>query len=297
MRRSLRGRLFLTSHPVHLINRRWGVLHPEHPPAISEAPLASTPPLQARRRRTLGPGTPPGNRSGQTNPLFALDTEQAPLLEVTSRDVFSNSPGLWGEEDSVSSGPSRPEDGPDSGSSLRLLLRARNGDREALDQLFGRLLPSLKRWTRGRFPRWARDGMGTTDVVQDAALNVLKRLGSFEPRRRGGLRAYLRQAVQNRIRDLIRHRVRRGGAPEDVSELAIPSRESPWSDLVSRDEAERYLDGLSRLSSEDQVLIVGRIDLGYDYDQLALVSGRSGPDAARMAVRRAIERLAREMDV
>ncbi|MBK5255883.1 MAG: sigma-70 family RNA polymerase sigma factor [Vicinamibacteria bacterium] len=181
-------------------------------------------------------------------------------------------------------------------SSLRLLLRAKNGDREALDRLFSDVLPSLRRWAHGRFPRWARDGMGTTDVVQDAAINVLRRLGTFEPRRRGGLRAYLRQAVQNRIRDLIRQRSRRGGAPEDIDDLQVSGSDSPWQDLVNRDETERYLKGLSRLPPEDQLLIVGRIDMGYDYDQLALVSGRSGPDAARMAVRRSIERLAREMD-
>ena len=193
--------------------------------------------------------------------------------------------------------PSDSRHGQGSGSSsLQLLLRAKNGDREALDQLFGELLPSLKRWAHGRLPRWARDGMGTTDVVQDAAINVMRRLGSFEPRRRGGLRAYLRLAVQNRIRDLIRQRNRRGGAPDDVSELPLPSKDSPWRDFVTKEETERYLGGLSRLSPEDQVLIVGRIDMGYDYDQLAVVSGRPGPDAARMAVRRAIERLAQEMD-
>lgn len=175
-------------------------------------------------------------------------------------------------------------------------MRARDGDREALDQLFGQILPSLKRWAHGRLPMWARDGVGTTDVVQDAAINVLKRLDRFEPRRRGALRAYLRQSVQNRIRDLIRQRNRRGGAPDDVESVSLAGPDSPWKDLVTRDETERYLRGLGRLSAEDQMLIVGRIDLGYDYDQLAVASGRTSPDAARMAVRRAIERLAREMD-
>ncbi|MEO8502071.1 MAG: sigma-70 family RNA polymerase sigma factor, partial [Vicinamibacteria bacterium] len=177
-------------------------------------------------------------------------------------------------------------------SSLELLIKAKNGDREALDRLFADLWPSLRRWAHGRLPRWARDGVGTTDLVQDAALNVLQRLGKFEARRRGGLRAYLRQSVQNRVRDLIRQRQRRGGAPEDVADLPLASNASPFVDVVGQDETERYLKGLSRLSAEDQVLIVGRIDLGYDYDQLAVASGRRGPDAARMAVRRAIERLA-----
>jgi RNA polymerase sigma factor (sigma-70 family) len=192
--------------------------------------------------------------------------------------------------------PAENEGAGSATSSLKLLLRARNGDREALNRLFGEILPSLRRWAHGRLPPWARDGVGTTDVVQDAALNVLKRLDRFEPRRRDALRAYLRQAVQNRIRDLIRQRSRRGGAPEDIDGLQLLAPDSPWNDLVTRDETERYLRGLDSLSPEDQVLIVGRIDMGYDYEQLAAVSGRRGADAARMAVRRAIERLAREMD-
>lgn len=181
-------------------------------------------------------------------------------------------------------------------SSFELLIKAKNGDREALDRLFGDIWSSVRRWAHGRFPRWARDGMGTTDLVQDAALHVFQRLGKFEPRRRGGLRAYLKLSVQNRVRDLIRQRQRRGGAPQDVADIRLTSRESPYHELVSKSERERYIKGLSRLSPEDQVLIVGRIEMGYDYDQLAIASGRRGPDAARMAVRRAIERLAREMD-
>jgi RNA polymerase sigma-70 factor (ECF subfamily) len=139
--------------------------------------------------------------------------------------------------------------------------------------------------------------VGTADVVQDAALNVLNRLHSFEPARRRALQAYLRQAVQNRIRDLIRQRQRRGGVPTDIADVELRSLETPLQSLIHKDEAERYLLGLARLSSEDQALIVGRIDLGYDYQQLAVVTGRPGPDAARMAVKRAIERLARKMEM
>jgi RNA polymerase sigma factor (sigma-70 family) len=181
-------------------------------------------------------------------------------------------------------------------SSLRLLLRAKDGDPDALERLFSGLLPALRRWTHGRLPQWARDGVGTTDVVQDAALNALRGLRRFEPRRRNGLEAYLRQAIQNRIRDLIRQRRRRGGPPDDVTEIDLPSHGSPLDSLIARRDSERYLAGLSQLSSDDQMLIVGRIDLGYDYEQLALVGKRPSPNAARMAVKRAIERLVEQMD-
>ena len=55
-------------------------------------------------------------------------------------------------------------------------------------------------------------------------------------------------------------------------------------------------EALSRLKNDDQTLIVGRLELGYSYDQLALVVGKSSPDAARVALRRALARLVEEMN-
>jgi hypothetical protein len=43
------------------------------------------------------------------------------------------------------------------------------------------------------------------------------------------------------------------------------------------------------------MLVVGRIELGFNYDQLALISGRATPEAARQAVRRAVKKLAERM--
>jgi hypothetical protein len=42
-------------------------------------------------------------------------------------------------------------------------------------------------------------------------------------------------------------------------------------------------------------LIVGRIELGYNYEQLALIRNKATPGAARQAVRRAIIKLAEKM--
>ena len=104
-----------------------------------------------------------------------------------------------------STGPGMPSayEGWAASSTRRLLARARDGDREALDQVFQRVLGSLRRWAHGRLPRWARDGLETADVVQQASVKVLVRIPYFEPRHRHALRAYLRQAVRNEIRDQI----------------------------------------------------------------------------------------------
>lgn len=59
-------------------------------------------------------------------------------------------------------------------STLSLLTRARAGDAEALDELFARYLPLLRRWAAGRLPRALRDLADTPDLVQDTMLQVFK---------------------------------------------------------------------------------------------------------------------------
>jgi RNA polymerase sigma factor (sigma-70 family) len=178
--------------------------------------------------------------------------------------------------------------------SLRLFVRARVGDSSALSRLFARLLPSLQRWARRRLPSWARRRMDTGDLVQDAFLNLFRRMGQVEPRRQGALRAYLQESIRNRIRD----EVRRAGLVE-TSQGAVSGFAdtgiSPLDGAIANESVERYREGLTRLDPGDQELIVGRIELGFSYEQLALATGRSSPDAARVAVRRALLRLAQEI--
>ena len=178
--------------------------------------------------------------------------------------------------------------------SLRLLLRARSGDRDALEQLFERLVPSLKRWATGRLPRWARDGVDTGDMVQEALANTLRRLPEFAPRRQKALQAYLRQAIRNRIRDELRRHDRRAPLVRiDNLELAAPG--SLMDETIERDNLARYQEGLGRLAEPDRELIVARLELGYSYAQMALATGRPSEDAARMALKRALVKLAEEM--
>src|SRR5688500_18953106 len=100
--------------------------------------------------------------------------------------------------------PPIPDQPARADTTIRLLEQAREGDTAALDALFARYVGPLRRWASGRLPRWARDAADTQDLVQDTLLQTLKRIGDFESRREGALQAYLRQAVMNRIKDLIR---------------------------------------------------------------------------------------------
>ena len=181
-------------------------------------------------------------------------------------------------------------------SSLRLLLRARRGDRAAREALAARYFPWLRRWARGRLPYWARDGVDTSDLVQDTLLQTFKRIAKFEPQRDGALRAYLRLAVDNRIRDEMRRVARRPRVdPSETTDLLVDGGPTPLEQFITDETWGRYLQGLQRLSPRERRLIVGRAEMGYSYKQLALIDGRSSPDAARMALRRALLRLSDEM--
>lgn len=180
-------------------------------------------------------------------------------------------------------------------SSLRLLRRARDGDRLALDALFQRQLPPLLRWAHGRLPRWARTASDTADLVQDALLQTFRRLDRFEPRGHHALQAYLRRAIQNRITDEVRRGVRTPGDQSQGDAVHAARTPSPLDAAIHEESTARYRRGLASLRADDRSLIVGRIELGYSYEQLALACGRVTPDASRVAVRRALVRLAEMM--
>lgn len=181
-----------------------------------------------------------------------------------------------------------------SDTSLDLLERAKGGDRHALDILIARYLPRLRRWAHGRLPSWARDLAETQDLVQETVFKAFTQVERFEIRGEGALQAYLRQALLNRIRTEMRRAGRRplAGALDPQTEDAGPS---PLEAAIGREAVERYEDGLSRLRPEDREAIIGRLELGLTNEELADALGKPTPNAARMAVERALLRLAKEM--
>jgi RNA polymerase sigma-70 factor (ECF subfamily) len=181
-------------------------------------------------------------------------------------------------------------------STSRLLRRARQGDAQAASTLFRRHGLWLRQWARGRLPQWARVIHDTADVVQDALLHTFRRLDRFEDRGKGALRAYLCRAVDNRIRDVMRSVARRpvDALDESAFDLATPAP-SPYDDAAIAERERRYKRALEALTDEERQLVVGRLELGYNYEQVALVAGRPSAEAARQAVRRAVTKLAGEM--
>lgn len=179
-------------------------------------------------------------------------------------------------------------------STVELLQRVKQGDHGALEILLERHLPRLRRWASGRLPQYVRDGSDTEDLVQETVIQTLRTIEGFEYRREGALQAYLRQALYNRIRDRIRQ-ARRRPRLETVDEEEPFKGESPLEQAIGRQTTERYEAALAALQPGDREAIVGRIELGYDYTELAVALAKPTSEAARKAVGRAVLRLAEKM--
>jgi RNA polymerase sigma-70 factor (ECF subfamily) len=182
----------------------------------------------------------------------------------------------------------------DAHSTLELLALAKRGDQKALESLFARYARPLRRWAHGRLPKWARDVSDTPDLVQDVLLETFKRIEHFEPRSEVALQAYLRQAVMNRVRDELRRHRRRPGTVE-LDSRHVDDGPSPLETAVGEETIERYDEALQRLQESERDLIVGRVELGLSYEELADLLDKPSPEAARKAAQRALVRLAEEM--
>jgi len=181
-------------------------------------------------------------------------------------------------------------------SSLELLVRAQDGDEAARNELCARYLPRLRRWAHGRLPIWAREHLDTEDIVQDTLFRSVRQLDAFTPNHERAFCAYVCEALRNRLRDALRRAARRPPS------IALPDDEpatdpSPLEVAVGRQTLGHYEAALQRLRVSDRELIVARVELGLDYAEMADLLGRPSLGAVRVAVSRALLRLATEMSL
>jgi RNA polymerase sigma-70 factor (ECF subfamily) len=187
--------------------------------------------------------------------------------------------------------PSLPPPSPEE--TVSLLERVRAGDDEALEALLVRLLPRLRRWAHGRLPASSRGVLETADIVQSVAAKAVRRLAEIDVEHSGALAFYLRQAIANEIASVWR---RAGRTPFETSAgESLPGEStSPLERLIGAERLQRYEAALLRLEPSDRETIVARFELAYGYDDLARYLGKPSVGAARVAVHRAVKRLAEE---
>jgi len=211
---------------------------------------------------------------------------QSPMIDSERKDVAR----LLEPVDQQSSSGTLLSDEP----TIELVIRAKGGDRLAVEALLQRCLPPLKRWAHGKLPAAARGHLDTGDLVQDAVLHVLGRLHVFEPRHVGAMQAYLRRAVINQICDEVR-RVSRQPPPTELPEDLPSDRTSPLEAAIQSETYQRYRDALTQLTPKDREMVVARIEVQWSLGEIAQRFGMRTVDAARMAVTRALRRLSNQL--
>jgi RNA polymerase sigma-70 factor, ECF subfamily len=176
-----------------------------------------------------------------------------------------------------------------------LVRKFQAGDEAALERLWSRYLPRLRRWAHGRLPPPARGHTNTDDLVQDAFVRSLAHLRTLRPESSGKLFAYFRTIVLNQIRDYARQVVRRPRQEELDADAHIGHDPSALEQLIGTEILERYEAALPTLSEDDQALILAFVELHCSDAELAELFEKPSANAARMARGRALARLAEAM--
>jgi RNA polymerase sigma-70 factor (ECF subfamily) len=187
-----------------------------------------------------------------------------------------------------------PSGAPSLDSTVELTIRARAGDQVALEALCLRCLKSLTRYAAGRLPPAVRDMLDTQDVVVEAVQRGMSRLGEFEVRHPGALVAYMRTTLRNLIIDYLRERMRQ---PKRVAldDQHPDATRSPLERVLSDEQIALYDTALTRLKPRDAALVALKIDEQLSYEEIATELGMPSANAARVAARRAVLKLAHEM--
>ena len=120
-------------------------------------------------------------------------------------------------------------------------------------------------------------------------------MGTFEPTHEGAFLVYLRRIFLNAMRDEIRRgqRERRSGEPDPT---IADERPTALENAMGRETLEAYEKGLALLTEEQREAVVLRLEFGMKFEEIADATGKPSANAARMAVSRAILRLAEVMD-
>jgi RNA polymerase sigma-70 factor (ECF subfamily) len=190
---------------------------------------------------------------------------------------------------------------PDSAQTQGLLDRAGQGDAQALEQLLTRYRPDLYSLVEFHLDPRLRARLDPSDVVQEAQLELVRRLGDFLQRRPMPFHLWVRKMAYDRLLNLRRdhRRARRSVArevawPERSSLLLarplLASGPSPSRQAEAREFAQRVGRAVAGLAEADREILTMRHAEDLAYEEIACLLDVE-PAAARKRYGRALIRL------
>ncbi len=186
---------------------------------------------------------------------------------------------------------------------LRLVESARSGDRGALEGLFERYLPRVRRIVALRLGRRLARFVELEDIAQEVLLRVFRGLERFEARTEGSFRNWIATCVEHAIIDSARRMDARKRGSGDVVRFGDPARDEsllailvdpgprPSTIVSERETEERIEDALLELPTHNREIIVLRYLCGMSFAEISQTLEIGSEATARKALHRAVERL------
>ena len=191
---------------------------------------------------------------------------------------------------------------PDSKATQQLLDRAGDGNPAALSELLARHRPAMRELVRTHLDLRLAARIDPSDVVQDAQMDLVRRLGDFLDRRPMPFHVWARKTAYERLLDSRRHHlgrakrsVRRERPMPDRSSLLVArpllSREPSPSQMAAANEFEAKVSrAVAGLPDDDREVLLMRHADGLPFPDAAALLGIT-PAAARKRFGRALIRL------
>src|SRR5262245_41527935 len=169
----------------------------------------------------------------------------------------------------------------DSTQTQRLLDEIARGNRQALEQLLERHRPRLHAFIETRLDAKLRARVDPSDVVQDAQMEVVRRMDDFLRRRPMPFHLWARKTAYEQLLNL--RRAHRTGARRSVDrEVGLPDRSSlllarpflaagpsPSQRLAAREFADRVAQAVAELAEADREILLMRHGEELPYEEIA----------------------------
>jgi len=185
-----------------------------------------------------------------------------------------------------------------------LVRRAQEGNKEALEFLFSRYLPRVKRIVSLKMGYDLRNLFENDDIVQDAMLQAFRSLPSYRGGSNAGFLSWISRCVENRIVDAIRKQTARKRCPHVNSRAVsvklgslsgIPDmKQMRPSQICQAKELRGKIDeAFASLSEHFREVLTLRLLCGMSYREIAQELGFASEGSARSVVSRALLRFRR----
>src|SRR5262245_61602231 len=169
---------------------------------------------------------------------------------------------------------------PDSAETCGLLEQVRQGKRDALESLLARYRPAMHAVVEARLDAQVRARLDPSDVVQEAQLEVARRMEDFLNRRPMPFHLWVRKTAYERLLNARRDHRQRARRSVD-REVILPDRSSlllvrplfhggpsPSQQAEARERADRIALAVSGLAEADREVLLMRHAEELSYEEI-----------------------------